>query len=42
MQVDVRQERRCYSPYAKDNFTFERVIWGWRRGTSALDLRRKK
>ena len=28
-----------YSPYAKGNFTFDRVICGWRTGLSVVDLR---
>jgi hypothetical protein len=28
--------------YAKDNFCFERVISGWRRALTVLDLRLKK
>jgi hypothetical protein len=31
-----------YSPYAKGNFTFERVICGWRTGLSVVDLRLKR
>jgi hypothetical protein len=31
-----------YSPNAKGNFTFERVICGWRTGLSVTDLRLKK
>jgi hypothetical protein len=30
-----------YSPYAKDNFQFERQISGWRK-LSLVDLRRKE
>src|SRR5204863_7996760 len=26
MKIDVRQERRCYSSNAKDNFSFDRVL----------------
>jgi hypothetical protein len=34
---------RCrYSPNAKGNFTFERVICSWRTGLSVIDLRLKK
>ena len=42
MQKEIRQERACYSPYAKDNFTFDRVICGWGRGTAVFDLRLKR
>jgi hypothetical protein len=42
MQEEIRQERACYSPYAKGNFTFDRVICGWRTGLSVVDLRLKK
>ena len=31
-----------YSPYAKGNFTFDRVICGWRRALTVLDLRLKR
>jgi hypothetical protein len=31
-----------HSPYAKGNFTFDRVICGWGRGLTALDLRLKR
>ena len=31
-----------YSPYAKGNFTFDRVICGWRTGLSVVNLRLKK
>jgi len=42
VQKKIREYRTDYSPYAKGNFTFERVICGWRTGLSALDLRLKK
>ena len=42
VQEQVRQERAAYSPYAKGNFTFDRVICGWRRGATVLDLRLKR
>jgi hypothetical protein len=42
MQEQVSQNRADYSPYAKDNFCFERVISGWRRALTVLDLRLKK
>src|SRR5205807_2371638 len=42
VQVDIGQERGDYSPYAKGNFTFDRVICGWRTGLTVLDLRLKK
>lgn len=41
MQVQVGQQRAEYSPNAKGNFQFERVVTGW-RGTSVLDLRLKR
>lgn len=31
-----------YSPYAKGNFNFERVICDWRTRVAVLDLRLKK
>ena len=31
-----------YSPYAKGNFSFERVICDWRTRIAVLDLRLKK
>jgi hypothetical protein len=34
--------RPNYSLNAEGNFTFERVICGWRTGISATDLRLKK
>jgi hypothetical protein len=40
-EVEVGEERRCHSPYAKGNFQFERVVTGW-RATPILDLRLKK
>jgi hypothetical protein len=42
MEVNVRQERADYSPYAKGNFSFERVICDWRTRVAVLDLRLKK
>jgi hypothetical protein len=42
MEKEIRQEGTDYSPYAKDNFCFERVIRGWRRGVSVVDLRHKR
>ena len=30
------------SPYAKGNFAFDRVVCGWRRGLTVLDLRLKR
>jgi hypothetical protein len=30
------------APYAKGNFTFDRVICGWARGLTVLDLRLKR
>jgi hypothetical protein len=41
VKVDVTQHGRDYSPYAKDNFQFERRISGWRQ-LSLVDLRRKE
>jgi hypothetical protein len=41
MEINVRQQGRNYSPNAKGNFQFERVITGW-RGTPLVDLRLKK
>ena len=42
MQEQIRQERTNYSPYAKGNFSFERVICDWRTRVTVLDLRLKK
>jgi hypothetical protein len=42
MQEEIRQEGADDSPNAKGNFTFDRVICGWRTGLSAVDLRLKK
>src|ERR1700692_3710202 len=39
VHVDVGQQWTCDSPYAKGNFTFDRVICGWRTGLTVLDLR---
>jgi hypothetical protein len=36
------QNPTSYAPYAKGNFTFDRVIDGWSSGISVLDLRRKR
>jgi hypothetical protein len=41
MQEQIRQQRRDYSPNAKDNFEFELKLCGW-RGDAVLDLRRKR
>jgi hypothetical protein len=41
MEINVRQQGRNYSPNAKGNFQFERVITGW-RGTPLVDWRLKK
>jgi len=40
IEVHVAEQGRNYSPNAKGNFQFERVIVGW-RGRAVLDLRRK-
>jgi hypothetical protein len=42
MQEEIGQERTDDSPYAKGNFTFDRVICGWRTGLAVLDLRLKR
>jgi hypothetical protein len=42
MQEQVCQNRADYSPYAKGNFSFERVICDWRTRVTVLDLRLKK
>ena len=42
MQEQIRQERTNDSPYAKGNFSFERVICDWRTRIAVLDLRLKK
>jgi hypothetical protein len=41
-QVDIGKQRRNYAPYAKGNFSFERVICDWRTRIAVLDLRLKK
>jgi hypothetical protein len=40
VQEEIRQQRADYSPNAKGNFQFERVVEGW-RSRAVLDLRRK-
>jgi hypothetical protein len=42
MQEQVCQNRADDSPYAKGNFSFERVICDWRTRIAVLDLRLKK
>jgi hypothetical protein len=42
VQEKVCQDWADDSPYAKGNFTFDRVICGWRRGLAVLDLRLKR
>jgi len=42
MQVNVREQRRNHSPYAKGNFQFEQVVTGWRASSPVLDLRLKR
>jgi hypothetical protein len=42
MKVHIRKQWGYYFPNAKGNFTFERVICGWRTGRSVSDLRLKK
>ena len=42
VQKEIRQERANDSPYAKGNFSFERVICDWRTRIAVLDLRLKK
>jgi hypothetical protein len=42
MQEDVGKERADYALNAKDNFHFERKIFGWRQHHCVLDLRRKR
>jgi len=42
MQEEIRQKRACDALNAKDNFRFERKIWGWKRGLSLVDMRRKR
>jgi hypothetical protein len=42
MEIKVAQKHADDSPYAKGNFTFDRVICGWRRGLAVLDLRLKR
>jgi hypothetical protein len=42
IHIDVGKQWARYSPYAKGNFTFDRVICGWRRALTVLDLRLKR
>ena len=42
VQKEIRQERANDCPYAKGNFSFERVICDWRTRIAVLDLRLKK
>ena len=42
MQEQIGQYWADYAPYAKGNFTFDRVICGWGRGLTVLDLRLKR
>jgi hypothetical protein len=42
VEHEVTQQWRNYSPYAKGNFSFERVICDWRTRVAVLDLRLKK
>ena len=41
MHVHIGQQGRDYSPNAKGNFQFDRVITGW-RDRPVLDLRLKR
>jgi hypothetical protein len=41
VKIDVTQDGRYHSTYAKGNLQFERVVTGWRT-QSVLDLRLKK
>jgi hypothetical protein len=41
MHEQIHQDRTDYSPNAKGNFQFERVVTGW-RNTPILDLRLKR
>jgi hypothetical protein len=42
VKKDIRKDGADYSPNAKGNFTFDRVICGWRGGLTMLDLRLKR
>jgi len=42
MQKQIRQDGAYDSPYAKGNFSFERVICDWRTRIAVLDLRLEK
>jgi hypothetical protein len=42
VQIDIAEQRAHYAPYAKGNFSFERVICDWRTRIAVLDLRLKK
>ena len=42
MHEQIRENRADYALNAKDNFDFERKIFGWRRHDRVLDLRRKR
>jgi hypothetical protein len=42
VHVDIGEQRAHDALNAKDNFHFERKIFGWRRHHCVLDLRRKR
>jgi hypothetical protein len=42
VQEQIRQQGTDDAPYAKGNFAFDRVVCGWRRGLTVLDLRLKR
>jgi len=42
MHEQIRQQGTDDALNAKDNFRFERKIWGWKRGLSLVDMRRKR
>ena len=42
MQEQIRQQGTNYALNAKDNFQFERKIFGWRERRCVLDLRLKR
>jgi hypothetical protein len=42
MHEQIRENWADCAPYAKGNFSFERVICDWRTSVAVLDLRLKK
>ena len=42
MHEQIRENRADDALNAKDNFQFERRLYGWKRGLRLVDMRRKK